>query len=42
MIEDTTERDGIAHAGYGRGNCPARLNDSNDFAQTDIEPALKD
>lgn len=51
----------VAHADYGRGNHPAKLNygdcfayalaketresllfKGNDFAQTDIEPALKD
>jgi ribonuclease VapC len=54
-------RSRIAHADYGRGNHPAKLNygdcfayslakltgepllfKGNDFAQTDVEPALKD
>ena len=61
VTEEAAERGRIAHADYGRGNHPARLNygdcfayalaalsrepllfKGNDFAQTDIEPALKD
>ena len=58
---DAAYRCRVAHADYGRGNHPAKLNHSdcfgyalakearepllfkgNNFAQTDIEPALKD